>query len=128
MNKVSSPEERKTYKQFNSYTIVARTVASTYRRSRIELYVDILQAIANGRESPAKIVYAANLSYDRVVKCLEFLEEQSLVQRTENANKKRRYKVTPKGMEVVRYFTEVQSALFYKKKAFSNISVHFTRR
>ena len=103
-------------------------MASNYRRSRIELYVDILHAIANGRESPAKIVYAANLSYDRVVKCLEFLEEQSLIQRTENANKKRRYKITSKGLEVVRYFTEVQSALFYKKKTFSTISVHFTKR
>jgi predicted transcriptional regulator len=41
---------------------------SAYRRSRIELYVDILHAITNGRESPARIVYAANLSYDRVVK------------------------------------------------------------
>jgi len=103
-------------------------MSSAYRRSRIELYVDILQAIANGRESPAKVVYAANLSYDRVIKCIAFLEEQNLVQRTENANKKRRYKITPKGMEVVRYFTEVQSALFYKKKAFSNINVHFTKR
>jgi len=102
-------------------------MASTYRRSRIELYVDILHAVANGRESPAKIVYAANLSYDRVVKCLVFLEEQDLIQRTENANNKRRYKITSKGLEVVRYFTEVQSALFYKKKAFSNISVHFTK-
>lgn len=100
-------------------------MSSAYRRSRIELYVDILQAIANGRESPAKIVYAANLSYDRVIKCLNFLEEQNLVQRVENAKKKRRYSITSKGMDVIRYFTEVQSALFYKKKTFSNISVHF---
>jgi len=92
----------------------------------MELHVDVLQAIANGRESPARIVYAANLSYDRVVKCLNFLEEQNLIQRIENI-KKRRYKVTSKGMDVIRYFTQVQSALFYKKKTISNINVHFTR-
>ena len=101
-------------------------MASAYRRSRIELYIDVLQAIANGRESPARVVYAANLSYDRVVKCLEFLEGQNLIQRVENI-KKRRYNVTSKGMEVVRYFGEVQSALFYKKKTFSNINIHFTK-
>ncbi len=101
-------------------------MAIAYRRSRVELYVDILQAIANGRESPAKVVYAANLSYDRVVKCLEFLEEQGLIK--QNAETvKRRFKITPKGMDVVRYFGEVQNALFYKNKMISNINVHYSR-
>ena len=98
---------------------------STCRRSRIELYADILQAIANGRESPAKMVYAANLSYDRVIKCLDFLEDQNLVQRS-SGTEKRRYKVTSSGMDVVRYFSEVQAALFNKKKTFTNISIHYT--
>ncbi|MCJ7631451.1 winged helix-turn-helix domain-containing protein [Candidatus Bathyarchaeota archaeon] len=101
-------------------------MASTYRRSRVELYVDILQAIANGRESPARIVYAANLSYDRVVKCLDFLEDQSLIQRSSDT-KKRRYKVVSKGMDVLRYFGEVQTALFYKNKTINNINIHYTK-
>ncbi len=98
---------------------------STYRRSRIELYTDILKAIANGRQSPARMVYAANLSYDRVVKCLDFLEEQSLIQRSSDT-KKRRYKVTSRGMDVVRYFSQVQAALFNKKKTVTNINIHYT--
>ena len=101
-------------------------MASAYRRSRIELYIDVLQSIANGRESPSRIVYAANLSYDRVIKCLEFLEQQSLIQRVENT-KKRRYKVMPKGVEVIRYFNEVHSALFYKKKTFTDINIYYTK-
>ena len=101
-------------------------MASAYRRSRVELYVDILQALANGRESPTRIVYAANLSYDRVVKCLDFLEEQELIQRG-NEFKKRRYKITSKGMDVVRYFGEVQNALFYKKRTITNINIHYNR-
>lgn len=101
-------------------------MASAYRRSRVELYVDVLQAITNGRESPARIVYAANLSYDRVVKCLDFLEEQGLIQRSSDTTK-RRYKIASKGMDVVRYFGEVQTALFYKKKTITNINIHYTK-
>jgi predicted transcriptional regulator len=96
----------------------------TYRRSRIELYVDILQAIANGRESPARIVYAANLSYDRVVRHLSFLTEQKLADRIEG--KKKRFRITERGLEVIRYFKEVEAALFLKKKTFTKINVHFT--
>jgi predicted transcriptional regulator len=101
-------------------------MASAYRRSRVELYVDVLHAIANGRESPAKIVYAANLSYDRVIKCLDFLEEQSLIQRSSNT-KKRRYRIVSKGMDVLRYFGEVQTALFYKNKTINNVNIHYTK-
>ncbi len=101
-------------------------MASTYRRSRIELYADILQAIANGRESPARMVYAANLSYDRVIKCLDFLEDQSLIQRSSDTEK-RRYKVTSKGMDVVRYFSQVQVALLKKKGTVTNINIHYTQ-
>lgn len=116
-------------KSIYSLTVIlssGENMDSAYRRSRIELYVDILQAITNGRESPARIVYAANLSYDRVVKCLEFLEEQGLIQRSAET-KKRRYKITSKGMDVVRYFAEVQTALFFKKKTITNINIHFTK-
>jgi predicted transcriptional regulator len=101
-------------------------MAIAYRRSRIELYVDILQAVANGRESPARIVNAANLSYDRVVHCVEFLEEQGLVQRIEGTSK-RRYRMTSKGMNVLRYFSEVHSALFSEKKALSSIRIHYPK-
>jgi predicted transcriptional regulator len=98
---------------------------SAYRRSRVELYVDILQAIANGRESPARIVYAANLSYDRVVKCLDFLEEQSLIQRSSDTDK-RRYKVMSKGMDVLRYFGVVQTAL-HNKNVVNNANIYYAK-
>jgi predicted transcriptional regulator len=97
-----------------------------YRRSRIELYADVMRAIANGRETPARIVYAANLSYDRVVKCLNFLEEQSLVEKLPDP-KKKRYAVTDRGMEVIRYFGMVETALFYRKKTVSSLKIHYPR-
>lgn len=98
-----------------------------YRRSRIELYVDVLRAINNGRRSPSRVVYAANPSYDRVIRCINFLVEQGLAQRIEEEKPKKRYTVTERGAEVIRYFNEVETALFYKKKAFSNVNVHYAR-
>jgi len=97
---------------------------TTYRRSKIELYIDVLRAVYNGRGSPSRIVYAANLSYDRVIRCIDFLEEQGLLQRIEE-EKKKRYMATERGKEVIQYFSEVETSLFYKKKTFSNVSVHF---
>lgn len=98
---------------------------TNYRRSRIELYVDVLRAIHNGRKSPSRVVYSANLSYDRVTRCIDFLEEQGLVERSEG--KKKVYAVTEKGKEVIKYFDEVENSLFFKKKTFSNINIHYSR-
>lgn len=108
---------------FNTFHTESCTVP-TYRRSRIELYVDVLRAIYNGRVSPSRIVYAANLSYDRVVRCLKFLEDQDLVQKVEGI-KKKRYRITERGCEVIKYFNEVETYLFHKKKIFSNVNIHY---
>jgi predicted transcriptional regulator len=97
-----------------------------FRRSKIELYVDVLRAVYNGRRSPSRVVYAANLSYDRVMKCIDFLLEQGLVKRIDEEERKR-YVVTERGKEVVRYFDEVESALFYRKKAISNVNIHYAQ-
>ena len=87
---------------------------SKYKRSRIELHIDVLRAIKNGRKSPTRIVYAANLSYDRVIRCISFLEEQNLVHKI--ADKKKIYEVTEKGLEVLKYFDEIEDSLFDTKK------------
>lgn len=95
----------------------------TYRRSRIELLVDVLRAIYKGRRSPSRVVYAARLSYDRVVKYITFLEEQGLVQRLEG--QKKRYEITGRGADVIKYFDEIETNLFYKKPVVSKIKINF---
>ena len=82
----------------------------TYRRSRFELYLDVLKAIYNGRRAPSRVVYAANLSYDRVMNCINFLIEQNLVQRIEGINKKR-YTITDRGKNVINYFSEIEKLM-----------------
>jgi predicted transcriptional regulator len=61
----------------------------TYRRSRLELYLDVLKAIHQGRQAPSRVVYAANLSYDRVINCINFLIDQNLIAPMKGTTKKR---------------------------------------
>jgi predicted transcriptional regulator len=86
----------------------------TYRRSRLELYLDVLKAIYHGRRAPSRVVYAANLSYDRVIVCINFLIEHNLVERIEGITKKR-YTITESGKNVVKYFHEIEIHMGRKK-------------
>lgn len=80
----------------------------------MELYIDVLRAINNGRKSPSKIVNYANLSYDRVIKCVNFLEEKTLVKSIDNTRK--RYAVTDKGKEVLYYFENIKRNMMLPSK------------
>lgn len=100
-------------------------VDKRYKRSRIELYVDILRAICDGRVSPSRIVYAANLSYDRVIRCIDFLEEKKLIQRIND--EKKEYETTEKGREVIQYFDAVQYNFGDRKKISSYVNVPYVR-
>jgi predicted transcriptional regulator len=85
-----------------------------YRRSRLELYLDVLRAVYNGRRAPSRVVYAANLSYDRVMNCIDFLLTQGLVERIEGI-KKKRYTVTENGKNVIKYFQEIEKHMGRRK-------------
>jgi len=53
------------------------------RRSRFEIYVDILNEIMDGVNKPTKIMYGANLSYKPLKEILHSMLDQGLI--TENA-------------------------------------------
>jgi len=50
------------------------------RRSRLELYLDVLKAIKNGKEKPTRIMYEANLSWTSLNSITSFLVSQDLVE------------------------------------------------
>jgi len=83
-----------------------------HRRSRAELNIDVLRAINNGRKSPSRIVCAANLSYDRVMRRIDFLINQNLVERITGDRKS--YSITQKGREILHYFDEIESIIYDK--------------
>ena len=86
----------------------------SYRRSKMEIYLDILWMIKNGVDRPTRIMYRANLSWKPFQETLKFLLDRGML---ETANSKegdetrKTYQVTPKGDEVIKYFTLAKNLL-----------------
>ena len=96
------------------------------RRSKFEIYLDILRVISNGNHKPTHVMYRANLSWERLKGYLKFLQTQDLVTGNSGEDGKR-YHITAKGREVLNYFKKIEGMLYYKRKALpSEIVVHFT--
>jgi len=83
------------------------------RRSRFEIYVDVLSEIKNGSNKPTQIMYAANLSWRPLQDILRSLVSQGLISEIEEEIKDKRTKVqfdlTMKGENVVRYYSKAKS-------------------
>jgi predicted transcriptional regulator len=78
-------------------------------RSRTRIYADVLNSILKrgGRSGPTRILYGANLSYDRLMKHLEQLKELGLVVE-ERFDGESVYKLTDKGRAFVLEFIKVE--------------------
>ena len=86
------------------------------RRSQMEIYIDILKAVADGKRKPTHIMYRANLSWIRLRRCIDFLISQDLLQETitEGASV---FVLTAKARDVIGYFRRIEGDLFTKNKA-----------
>ncbi len=78
-------------------------------RSRTRIYADILNSILKrgGRSGPTRILYGANLSYDRLMKHLGQLKELGLVDE-ERLDDESVYKLTDKGRAFALEFIKVE--------------------
>ncbi len=85
------------------------------RRSRFEIYVDILNEIMGGATKPTKIMYAANLSYKPLKEILRSMLDQGLINEIPGSSKDKRtkatYELTKKGVNVVRYYVKAKSLI-----------------
>ncbi|HUV34152.1 MAG TPA: winged helix-turn-helix domain-containing protein [Candidatus Desulfaltia sp.] len=85
------------------------------RRSRFEIYVDVLSEIKNGSNKPTQIMYAANLSWRPLQEILRSLVGQGLIAEIDEEIKDKRTKVqfdlTMKGDNVVRYYSKAKSLI-----------------
>lgn len=84
----------------------------TNRRSKLEIYIDILEEIRNGVIIPTRIMYGANLSWKPLQQILKSLVTQELIieYMAEERDKrtKKAYKLTEKGLNVLRYFSKAK--------------------
>ena len=86
------------------------------RRSKMEMYIDILKVMAqHGPLKLTHIMYKANVNCSVLKQNLDFLIQQNLIE--EQITQKRRnktkirYAITERGKTVIKYFNEVNVAL-----------------
>ncbi len=92
------------------------------RRSKLELYEDILSALFDKYLSVESLAAQCDMDYDAVKARLEFLMENNLV-RKDNTNKKERYTLTTRG-EAVNRFMNITQRLNKLKTSIEVISEH----
>ena len=83
------------------------------RRSKLELTLDMLEAIMGGTEKPTRIMYEANLSWKILNEILSSLESQGLIDEVDasqlgDKRNSRAYRITRKGETVVRYYRDAE--------------------
>jgi len=80
-------------------------------RSKMRILADMMRAIqSEGEEGagPTKILYAANLSHDRLTQYLEELLEKELIKEANPESENRVYLLTEKGREFLREFVRIE--------------------
>jgi predicted transcriptional regulator len=88
----------------------------TRRRSKLEIYLDVLWTIKNGTTKPTRIMYGANLSWKPLQRVLQSMKEQELIVEIDekDGRDKRtntRYEITQKGENVIQYFNRAQGLI-----------------
>ena len=77
----------------------------------MEIYIDILKAVADGKRRPTHIMYRANLSWTRLKKYLDFLMTQNLLEEALDDGATI-FAITRKGKDVLGYFKRIESVLY----------------
>ena len=86
----------------------------TRKRSRLQIYLDVLKAIRSGVQKPTRIMYKCNLSWIPLKEILNSLLDQDMI-RVIETEKRRIYEITERGRDVLRYFEKAQSLLVIEK-------------
>ncbi|TET05954.1 MAG: hypothetical protein E3J86_15405 [Candidatus Thorarchaeota archaeon] len=80
-------------------------------RSKMRILADMMRAIQSEGEDgagPTKILYAANLSHDRLTQYLEELVEKHLIKEAEPKSDNRIYFLTEKGREFLKEYVRME--------------------
>ena len=77
------------------------------RRSKLEIMLKVLSAVHDGVDKPTRIMYAANMSWNPTQQVLNKLLDEGhleVIEEPSNLRAKKRYRITEKGLNVLRYF------------------------
>ena len=72
------------------------------RRSRLEIYFDVLKVIDKGTDKPTRIMYETNLSWTSLCSVFDTLINSDFI-REEKWKSSKRYHITEKGRNALSY-------------------------
>ena len=78
----------------------------TGKRSKFEIYLEILTIMSKEETKPTRIMYETNLSWVPFQEYLKHLIDQNNIKEIEN-NKRKEYLITDKGIKAIKYFEEI---------------------
>ena len=92
------------------------------RRSKLEIWLVVLWIINNGTSKPTRIMYKANLSSKPLQQILRSMVNKELVKEIDTRDtqkhdkrSKKRYEITQKGSNVLRYFIRSKDLMMLKE-------------
>ena len=87
------------------------------RRSRLEIYFDILEVIDRGITKPTQIMYKTNLSWVTLQDIFDALIKGGFIREELKKNAKR-YEVTDKGRTALSYYSKSLDGLVHSNQIF----------
>jgi predicted transcriptional regulator len=82
------------------------------RRSKLEMYVDILKVLAHrGPLKLTHVMYKANVNCNVLREYLDFLIKQGLVEEKIATKERKFFMITQRGVTVLKYFRELKDVL-----------------
>jgi predicted transcriptional regulator len=96
------------------------------RRSKLEMYIDILRVLA--QRGPLKlthVMYKANVNCSVLKEYLDFLVKQGLVEERTVGKKRAVYAVTQRGRIVIKHFRELKQVLPITEEARSRMPIPY---
>jgi predicted transcriptional regulator len=96
------------------------------RRSKLEMYVDILSVLAHrGPLKLTHVMYKANVNCSVLKEYLDFLMKQELVEERTAGRQRVVYAVTQRGITVLKYFKELKQVLPIVEEARSQTPIPY---
>ena len=85
------------------------------RRSRVEIYFDVLEVIDKGTNKPTRIMYKTNLCWASLLNVFDTLINSDFI-RAEKMKSSKRYYITEKGRNALSYHLRSLEGLFVISK------------
>jgi predicted transcriptional regulator len=96
------------------------------RRSKLEMYVDILTVLSHrGPLKLTHVMYKANVNCSILKEYLDFLMKQGLVEERTVGKRRVVFAVTQRGIMVLKYFKELKQVLPIVEEARSQVPVPY---